>query len=102
MTATQGNIVQRHWLATLIILIVAVGAAGTAVYIGIRDPLEATGLLGSRKQQPEPPPPSDKLPGAPGPDNQVQELPPQPGVPPQPPSPIDSETDPAKKPKGSV
>jgi hypothetical protein len=39
------------------------------------------------------------VPVAPGPDNTVQELPPQPGVPPQPPSPIKSETDPAKKPK---
>jgi cell division septation protein DedD len=51
------------------------------------------------KSSPQPPPPSDKLPNAPGPDNTVQQLQRPANVPLQPPSPIKSETDPNKKPK---
>jgi hypothetical protein len=98
MEQLRRNEGKRPGLVVLIVAIIAVGIVAAAVYMGIRK-LEETGLLDTKEQQPEPPPPSDKLPGAPGPDNLIQELPPQPGVPAQPPSPIDSETDPSKKPK---
>lgn len=55
---------------------------------------ERTKAAGSK----EIPSPQEALPGAPGPDNTIQTLPPQPGVPAQPPSPVQSETDLSKNP----
>src|SRR4051794_13814457 len=56
-------------------------------------------LSGRERQQPAPPPPSETLLEAPGPDNTIQDFHPKANLPRQPPSPIASETDPSKRPK---
>lgn len=66
---------------------------GTAAWRNVREATHASIF----PEQPVPPPISDKIPGAPGPDNNVQSLTPPEGVSPQPPSPIDSQHVPPPK-----
>jgi hypothetical protein len=83
------------WVAITLVAVAIVGAL--LAWPRVRAAGDA--ITGRNEQQPTPPPPSDKMPDAPGPDNNIRELGPT-NQPPQPASPIKSETDPSKKPKG--
>lgn len=72
---------------------------GAVLVIGYRRMAGPGGLFGDEKGSKPPPPPSETLPNAPGPDNTITSGPAHPGVPEQPPSPIESQTDLSKKPK---
>ena len=96
MATSTPNVFQRHW--ALLLSIVLISLAGLMLVTCTRIKSIDT-ILGGQDQPPAPPPPSEAMPDAPGPDNTVQSLPPDPNRAPQPPSPIRSQTDPSRKPK---
>lgn len=83
-----------------IVAVVLLGAGAAAVYVGSRamnavDDL-TSGVTGDGAQEPAPPPPSEKSPTAPGPDNTLTERSAPPAAPPQPPSQVEKQSEPLR------
>lgn len=80
--------------------VVLLGVGAGAWYFGSRAMNavdDFTGnVTGDSTQQPSPPPPSEKSPTAPGPDNTLTERSAPPAAPPQPPSQVEKQSEPLR------